>query len=90
MTVSDQLDSKHKERLDKLAKLSEPEFDRAYVKDQLKAHERMVSYFESEADNGTETAAKKMAANMLAAVQKHLDAARDLNKSLTTVAAAKH
>lgn len=89
VTVSDTLDSQHKERLDKLAKLSGPDFDRAYVKDQLKAHQRMVSYFESEADNGTETAAKKMATNMLPAVQKHLDEAKELNKSLSTVA-AKH
>jgi putative membrane protein len=89
VTVSDELDSKHKERLDKLAKLSGPEFDRAYVKDQLKAHQQMVSYFESEADNGTETAAKKMATNMLPAVQQHLDAAKELSKSLSTVA-AKH
>lgn len=89
VTVSDELDAKHKERLEKLAKLSGPEFDRAYVKDQLKAHQQMVSYFESEADNGTDTTAKKMATNMLPAVQRHLDEAKELNKSLSTVA-AKH
>lgn len=89
VTVADELDSKHKERLDKLAKYSGPEFDRAYVKDQLKAHQQMVSYFESEADNGTETAAKKMATNMLPSVQQHLDAIKELNKSMTAVA-AKH
>jgi putative membrane protein len=90
VTVSDQLDSKHKERLDKLAKLSGVEFDRAYVKDQLKAHERMVSYFQSEADNTTESVAVKMANNMLPAVQNHLNEIKDLNKNLTTTVASAH
>jgi putative membrane protein len=89
VTVDDQLDSKHKERLDRLAKLSGVEFDRAYVKDQLKAHQRMVSYFQSEADNSTESVAVKMATNMLPAVQSHLNDAKDLNKNLTMVASAR-
>jgi putative membrane protein len=88
VTVEERLDSKHQERLDKLAKLSGPEFDRAYMKDQLKAHQRMVSYFQSEADNATESTATKMANNMLPAVQRHLSDAKELNKSLTAVASA--
>lgn len=88
VTVDAQLDSKHKERLDKLAKLSGAEFDRAYIKDQLKAHQRMVSYFQSEADNSTESIASKMANNMLPAVQKHLNETKELNKNLTAVASA--
>jgi putative membrane protein len=88
VTVEERLDSKHQERLDKLAKLSGPEFDRAYMKDQLKAHQRMVSYFQSEADNSTESTATKMANNMLPAVQRHLSDAKELNKSLTAVASA--
>ena len=86
--LSSDLDSKHKERLDKLAKLSGPQFDRAYVKDQLKSHQRMVSYFEGEADNGTDTAAKKLATNMLPAVQKHLEDVKELNKTLSASASA--
>lgn len=89
VTVEMQLDAKHKERLDKLAKLSGAEFDRAYIKDQLKSHQRMVSYFQSEADNSTESIASKMANNMLPAVQKHLNEAKDLNKTLTVVASAR-
>ena len=64
VTVDAQLDSKQKERLGKLTKLSGPEFDRAYIKDQLKAYQRMVSYYQSEADNSTESVATKMATNM--------------------------
>jgi len=85
-----QLDSSHKARLEKLAKLSGPEFDRAYIKDQLKAHQRMVSYFQSEADNSTDSMANRVAANLLPAVQKHLNDAKDLNKTLTAVATSSH
>jgi putative membrane protein len=88
VTVDLQMDAKHKERLDKLAKLSGPEFDRAYIKDQLKAYQRMVSYYQSEADNSTESVATKMATNMLPAVQKHLNDTKDINKNLTVVASA--
>jgi putative membrane protein len=89
VTVDPAMDSKHKERLDKLAKLSGPEFDRAYVKDQLKAYQRMVSFYQSEADNATESIATKMATNMLPAVQKHLNDTKDLNKNLTVMASAR-
>jgi putative membrane protein len=86
VTLPDALDSKHKEQFDKLAKLSGPEFDRAYVKEQLKLHQRLVTYFQNEADNGTDTAAKKMATNMLPAVQQHLDMVKDLNRTLNATA----
>jgi putative membrane protein len=86
VSVPDKLDAKHQERLDRLAKLSGPEFDRAYVKDQLKAHQQMVALFESEAENSTDTAARKMATAMLPAVFQHLNLAKDLNRSLATVA----
>ncbi len=89
VTLPDSMDAKHQERLDKLAKLSGPEFDRAYVKDQLKAHQRMVSYFQSEADNGTEAAAQKLATNMLPAVAHHLEDTKELNKSLNTLASTR-
>jgi len=89
VTLPDSLDAKHQERLDKLSKLSGSEFDRAYVKDQLKAHQRMVSYFQSEADNGTEAAAQKLATNMLPAVAHHLEDTKELNKSLNTLASAR-
>jgi len=37
--IADTLDSKHQSRIDKLSKLSGPDFDKAYVKDQVKDHE---------------------------------------------------
>jgi putative membrane protein len=84
--VAATMDAKHKDEVDKLAKLSGMEFDKAYVKYQVKHHERRVSDFQEESDNGSETAAKTLATRMLPAVQQHLNEAKDLNKALTATA----
>jgi len=47
--VPNSLDSKHQSRIDKLSKLSGQEFDKAYIKDQLKDHETDVREFSEEA-----------------------------------------
>ena len=81
IAVPDSLDSKHSERVDKLSKLSGPEFDRAYLKDQVKDQEAEVREFQREADNGADQNMKQFASKNLAAVQQRLDAVKELNKS---------
>jgi putative membrane protein len=76
------LDSKHQSRVDKLAKLSGPEFDKAYVKDQLKDHERDVDDFKSEAQNGSDANVKQFAMETLPTLQQHLSAVKDLKKTI--------
>ena len=79
--VPAELDSKHQSRVDKLAKLSGPDFDKAYMKDQVKDHEHDVSDFKSEAQYGSDPNIKQFAMNTLPVLQEHLTAAKDLNKS---------
>lgn len=81
-----ELDSKHKDAVEKLAKLSGTEFDRAYTRYQVKHFQRRVSAYQDESDNGTETSAKTFATRMLPGVQQHLNEAKDLNKSVTATA----
>jgi putative membrane protein len=76
------LDSKHQSRVDKLAKLSGPAFDKAYVKDQLKDHERDVDDFKSEAQNGSDPNVKQFAMQTLPTLQEHLSAVKDLKKTV--------
>jgi len=76
------LDSKHQARIDKLAKLSGPAFDKAYVKDQLKDHERDVDDFKSEAQNGSDPNVKQFAMQTLPTLQEHLSAVKDLKKTV--------
>jgi len=75
------LDSKHQSRIDKLAKLSGPEFDKAYLKDQVKDHENDVDKFKDEAQNGSDPNVKQFAMATLPTLQEHLSAVKDLKKA---------
>jgi putative membrane protein len=79
LSVPDSIDSKHRSRIDKLAKLSGAEFDRAYIKDQLKDHQQDVREFQDEAQNGNIPAVKDFAAKTLPTLQEHLTMVKDLN-----------
>jgi putative membrane protein len=87
ITIPDSLDSKHQSRIDKLSKLSGPDFDKAYVKDQVKDHEKDVSEFKSEADNGSDPNIKQFASSTLPTLQEHLNIAKGLNKKEKKVSA---
>ena len=74
------LDSKHQAKVDKLSKLSGPAFDKAYAKDMVKDHEKDVSEFKNEAQNGTDPNIKQFASSTLPTLEQHLSMAKDLNK----------
>jgi putative membrane protein len=75
------LDSKHQSRVDKLAKLSGPAFDKAYLKDQVKDHEHDVDEFKSEAQYGSDPNIKQFAMQTLPTLQEHLNVVKDLKKN---------
>ena len=79
--IPDALDSKHKARIDKLSRLSGENFDKAFVKDQLKDHQAEIRDFNAEAQSGTDANVKTYAANVLPTLQQHLDQVKGLNKS---------
>jgi putative membrane protein len=79
--VPDALDSKHQSRIDKLAKLSGADFDKAYVKDQVKDHEQTVSEFQKEAQNGADANVRQFASKTLPTLQEHTEMVKGLNKS---------
>jgi putative membrane protein len=79
--IPDALDSKHQARIDKLSKLSGQDFDKAFVKDQLKDHQAEIRDFSAEAQSGTDTNVKTFASNVLPTLQQHLAQVKDLNKS---------
>jgi putative membrane protein len=80
INVPNSLDSHHQARIDKLSKLSGEEFDRAYLKDQLKDHEADVKEFQREAQNGADPAVKTFASSTLPTLQEHLKLVKDLDK----------
>jgi putative membrane protein len=79
--VPDSLDSKHQSHIDKLSKLSGEQFDKAYVKDQLKDHEKDVREFSNEAQGGNDPLVKSFASSTLPTLQEHLSMVKNLNKS---------
>ncbi len=79
--VPDSLDSRHRDKVDKLAKLSGSEFDRAYIKEQLKDQKADVREFQREADSGADANIRNFASQALSAVQQRLEAVKELNKS---------
>jgi putative membrane protein len=74
------LDPKEQTEVDRIAKLSGDDFDRAYARDQVKTHERSLRDFQREAKDGQDETVKAFAVHVLPIVERHLQSARDLTK----------
>lgn len=79
ISVPDTLDHKHQARIDKLSKLSGEQFDKAFIKDQVKDHESDIKDFQAEAQGGTDPNVKAFASSTLPVLQQHLEMAKGLN-----------
>jgi len=88
ISVPASLDSKHQSRVDKLSKLSGGEFDRAYIKDQLKDQQQDVRDFQQAAEYGSNPAVKTFASKTLPMLQEHLSLVKDLDKGRKTSASS--
>jgi putative membrane protein len=84
LTIPSTLDAKHQARIEKLSKLSGDQFDKAYIKDQLKDHKKDVREFQAESENGSNPDVKAFAAKTLPVLQQHLQMVQDLSKSKGT------
>jgi putative membrane protein len=65
-------DKSHQKKMDKLAKLSGPDFDRAYMKDMVKDHKKDVSEFRKEAKKAKDPDVQKFAQATLPTLEEHL------------------
>jgi putative membrane protein len=73
------MSTKEREALDKVAKLSGPDFDKAYLEMEIKDHSRDLSAFQKEAKDGKDPDVKAWAAKTVSAIEEHLKMARDLS-----------
>ena len=78
-----QLDKKHEQLKDRLAKLQGPQFDRAYMAAMVKDHNSDVAAFRREAQSGRDPAIKQFAAKTLSTIGQHDRMAKDIDHSLT-------
>jgi putative membrane protein len=83
ITLPTAADSEQKALADKLSKLSGPEFDKAYMKDMVKDHEKDVAAFEKAAKSEGEPAVKTFAEKTLPTLQDHLKMAKDVDQAVT-------
>lgn len=88
VAVPTTLDKKEQSHIDKLSKLQGPQFDKAYMKDQVKDHQKDVQEFQDEAQLGTNPDIKQFASQTLPVLQQHLDQAKDINKTAKTETAS--
>ena len=69
------LDSKHKAKVDKLAKLSGADFDKRYISDMISDHKAAIKEFQKEADKGKDPDVKQFASKTLPTLKEHLQLA---------------
>ena len=67
------LEASHQQKLDALKAVDNPQFDKAYVEAQYKAHVETVEMFKGYAQAGEDTRMRAFAAELLPALQAHLD-----------------
>lgn len=79
--LNDSLSIEHQKTIDSLAKLSNGDFDKAYMKMMVNDHMEAVSLFE-EASNNKNNAVQKLARKTLPTLKMHLDSAKAIYTSL--------
>ena len=77
MTLPDSPDAKSKAMMDKISKLSGAAFDKAYMQDMVKDHQKDVAEFQKESSNGADPDLKNWAATTLPTLQEHLRMAKE-------------
>jgi putative membrane protein len=77
VAVPADLDAKDKAELDRLSKLSGPEFDRAYMKDMVSDHKKDVAEFQKESKAAKDPDVKSWAGKTLPTLEDHLKMAQD-------------
>ena len=72
VSIPTKLDTRHQAAVDRLNKLSGPDFDRAYVKDMVKDHQKDVAEFERASSSAQDPDVKAFASKTLTVIKEHL------------------
>jgi putative membrane protein len=82
LSLSTELDTKHKQLRDKLAKQSGNAFNRAYMSEMVKDHKNDVAEFKKQAERGKDPDLKAWASQKLPTLQEHLRLAQDVESQV--------
>ncbi|WP_026734061.1 DUF4142 domain-containing protein [Fischerella sp. PCC 9605] len=83
LTLPQDIGEQNKELVANLSKLSGTNFDRAYINQMVQEHEKAVSLFQRQAEEGQDPDLKAFAAKTLPNLQEHLEQARSLADNTT-------
>ncbi|HOC38139.1 MAG TPA: DUF4142 domain-containing protein [Thermodesulfobacteriota bacterium] len=89
VTLPTELDAKHSEKIESIAAKSGSEFDRAYMEEMVKDHEKDVKSFQKEAAEGEDAEIKAFAARTVPILEQHLQKAQGIFQQLETAACGK-
>ena len=78
ITFPSDLDPKHKQLHDRLAKLNGADFDKAYANEMVKDHKKDVADFKRVATSAKDADVKAWAGNTLPTLEEHLKQAQDM------------
>ena len=82
ITLPATLDADHQKKMDDLSKLSDKDFDKAYVDAMIDGHKKTLDLMNNEAKNGADADLKAFAAKTAPTVQMHLDAINKIHDSM--------
>lgn len=82
VTLPTQPDAEHQRKYDKLSKLNGQQFDKTFVREQVKDHQKDVAMFQHESQNATDPAVKQYASQTLPTLQQHLQMAESSAQQL--------
>ena len=83
IALPSQPSAQDKGEYEKLAKMSGPEFDRAYARAMVRDHMKDISEFKTEANDGSVHNIKEFASSTLPTLQEHLMLAHNMERSVT-------
>jgi putative membrane protein len=72
VVLEKELEARHRELVDRVAKLTGEKFDKAFVSEMIRSHEKGVAILEKGAASVRDADLKKFAANRLPVLKKHL------------------
>ena len=82
VTLPGAVSDDHKKMAEDLDKKTGKDFDKAYMDDMVKGHEKVVDMFEKANNNVNDTEVKNFINSTLPAIKAHLDSAKAIRKSL--------
>ena len=80
LSIPKEIDKKHQKTVQALTKKQGTSFDREYMRDMVKDHEKAVQLFTTEANEGKDADIKAFASKTLPTLQEHLQMARQLTQ----------